>query len=191
VKDAWPVRAQGQGGRQVRDTHGSKDQLFDHYAVEYEFPDGTRLFAQGRHIANCWGFFGDVIHGTKGSAQLGEGISDPKLFKGYKQDAASVIWKYQGPESNHYQREHDLLFEAIRKDLPYNESQRCAYAAMTGILGRMAAETGQLITWDDALASTLELAPGLENYTMQSDPPVKPDANGNYKIAMPGIDIAY
>ena len=52
-KDAWPVSAQGHGGRQVRTR---KDQLFDHYAVEYSFPDGTRLFAQGRHMDNCWGF---------------------------------------------------------------------------------------------------------------------------------------
>ena len=82
VKDAWPVQAQGQGGRQVRDTLGHKDQLFDQYAVEYEFPDGTRLFAQGRHIANCWGFFGDVIHGSKGCAVLGEGITDPENLQG-------------------------------------------------------------------------------------------------------------
>ncbi len=191
VKDAWPVKAQGQGGRQVRDTHASKDQLFDHYAVEYEFPDGTRLFAQGRHIANCWGFFGDVIHGTKGCGVLGEGISDPKLFKGHKADSANTIWQFPGDKGDHYQREHDLLFDAIRKDLPYNESQRCAYAAMTGILGRMAAETGQEITWDEALASTIELAPGLDQMTLQSDPPVKPDANGNYPVAMPGVTIDY
>jgi hypothetical protein len=185
------VQAQGQGGRQVRDTLGHKDQLFDQYAVEYEFPDGTRLFAQGRHIANCWGFFGDVIHGSKGCAVLGEGISDPKIYKGFKPDPAAVTWQFQGDKGDHYQTEHDLLFNAIRKDLPYNESQRCAYAAMTGILGRMAAETGQLITWDEALASNLELAPGLDNYTLKSEPPVKPDANGNYPVAMPGITIRY
>ena len=54
------------------------------------------------------------------------------------------------------------MFDAIRKDTPYNESERCAYAAMTGILGRMAAESGQLITWEEAMASDLQLAPGLD-----------------------------
>ena len=191
VKDRWPVQARGQGGRQVRDSLGMKDQLFDHYAVEYEFADGTRLFAQGSHIANCWGFFGDVIHGAKGCAVLGEGITEPKLYKGFKPDPSSVSWQFQGDKGNYYQVEHDLLFNAIRKDLPYNESQRCAYAAMTGILGRMAAETGQLITWDEAMASKLQLAPGLENYTLQSEPPVKPDANGNYPVAMPGVTVEY
>ncbi len=188
VKDGWPVKAQGQGGRQVRD---QKDQLFDHYAVEYEFADGTRLFAQGRHIAQSWGFFGDVIHGSKGSAVLGEGITDPKIYSGFKQDADSLIWKFEGEKGNHYQNEHDLLFDAIRKDIPYNESQRCAYAAMTGILGRMASETGQMITWEDAMNSNVELAPGLDDFTMQSPAPVLANASGDYPIALPGVNIKY
>ncbi len=182
-KDAWPVEAQGQGGRQTRT---NPDQLFDHYAVEYHFPDGTRLFAQGRHIDNCWGFFGDVIHGAKGSAVLGEGVTNPRIFKGYAQTPEDIIWRYNGPPCYQYQVEHDLLFEAIRQDKPYNEAERSAYAAMTGILGRMAAESGQLVTWKEAMASNLELAPGLDNYTMDSNPPVMPDSKGNYPVAMPG-----
>ncbi|MHC4483511.1 MAG: Gfo/Idh/MocA family protein, partial [Planctomycetota bacterium] len=182
-KDAWPVSAQGQGGRQVR---SAADQLFDHYSVEYSFPDGTRLLAQGRHMDNCWGFFGIIIHGTKGSAVLGEGISQPRIFRDYNQTAESQIWQYKGPRCDAYQNEHDLLFEAIRKNKPYNETERSAYAAMTGILGRMAAESGKMITWKDAMASNLVLAPGLDHYTMDSDPPVMPDAKGNYPIAMPG-----
>ncbi len=182
-KDAWPISAQGQGGRQVRDV---PDQLFDHYSVEYTFPDGTRMQAQGRHMDNCWGFFGDIIHGTKGSAVLGEGISHPRIFKDYLQKQENQIWLYEGPRHNAYQHEHDLFFDAIRKNKPYNETQRCAYAAMTGILGRMAAESGKKITWEQAMASDLVLAPGIEDYTMESDPPVMPDENGRYPVAMPG-----
>ena len=188
VKNAWPVQAQGQGGRQVRT---QPDQLFDHYAVEYEFADGTRLFAQGRHIASCWGFFGDVIHGSHGCAVLGEGITDPKIYKGSQANAGDADWQFEGEKGSAYQDEHDLLFDAIRKDTPYNESERCAYAAMTGILGRMAAESGQLITWDEAMASDLQLAPGLDEMTMQSPPPVKANAEGNYQIALPGMTKAF
>ncbi|NQT53801.1 gfo/Idh/MocA family oxidoreductase, partial [bacterium] len=183
VKDAWPVSAQGQGGRQVRD---HADQLFDHYAVDYSFADGTRLFAQGRHMANCWGFFGDVIHGATGSAILGEGQSKPRLFKGHLTTPKNVLWSYKGPGCNPYQKEHDLLFDAIRNDKPYNETERCAKAAMAGILGRMAAESGKLVTWDQAMASALELAPGLDKMTMESPAPVLPDAQGRYPVAMPG-----
>jgi len=183
-KDAWPVSAQGQGGRQVRTR---PDQLFDHVAVEYTFADGTRLFAQGRHMHNCWGFFGDVIHGTKGSAVLGEGISNPRIYKSHQQTSANVIWQFKGARGSGYQVEHDLLFDAIRENKTHNETERCAYAAMVGILGRMAAESGRMIKWDEALASNLELAPGLDQYTMDSEPPVKPDANGDYPVAKPGV----
>jgi predicted dehydrogenase len=182
-KDAWPVAAQGQGGRQVR---AHPDQLFDHYAVEYRFGDGTRLFAQGRHMENCWGFFGDHIHGATGCAELGEGITNPRIFTGHNVTNDNLVWRYKGPRCDAYQTEHDLLFDAIRTNKPYNETERSCYAAMAGILGRMAAESGQMITWDDAMASDLELAPRLDDFTMESDPPVMPDENGNYPIAMPG-----
>ncbi|MCL4190616.1 MAG: gfo/Idh/MocA family oxidoreductase, partial [Thermoguttaceae bacterium] len=187
VKDGWPVSAQGQGGRQVRD---KPDQLFDHYAVEYTFADGTRLMAQGRHMDNCWGFFGDVIHGATGCAVLGEGITDPKIYKGHQPTSANVVWEYKGPPCNHYQLEHDLLFAAIREDKPYNEAERCAYAALVGILGRMAAESGKEVTWEQALNSNLELAPNLEKLTWDAAAPVMPDAEGKYPIAMPGFTEA-
>jgi predicted dehydrogenase len=183
VKDAWPVSAQGQGGRAVRT---EADQMFDHYAVEYSFADGTRMFAQARHMADCWGFWGCVIHGAKGAAVLGEGIADPLIYKGHKRVEDGIAWRFKGDKGNAYQAEHDLLFEAIRQNKPYNETKRSAYAALAGILGRMAAESGQEITWEQALASDLVLAPGLDNLTMDSDPPVMPDAQGRYPVAVPG-----
>ncbi|HET7873336.1 MAG TPA: twin-arginine translocation signal domain-containing protein, partial [Terriglobales bacterium] len=128
VKNAYPVSVQGMGGRQTRQ---EPDQLFDHYAAEYTFPDGTRMFAQGRHINSCYDFFGDIIHGSKGSAVLGEGQPKPRLFKGYQQTSENMIWSYKGPDSDHYQHEHDLLFDAIRNDKPYNETERCAKSCLT------------------------------------------------------------
>jgi predicted dehydrogenase len=184
VKDAWPASVQGMGGRQVRT---DPDQLFDQYFAEYSFPDGTRLAVQGRHIANCFSFFGDIIHGTKGSAVLGEGIPQPRLFKSHQQTPDQMIWRYRGPESDQYQIEHDLLFDAIRNNRPYNETERCAKACLTAIMGRMACESGQTITWDQALNSDLQLAPNLEQLKDLSDPaPVQPDAQGRYPVALPG-----
>jgi predicted dehydrogenase len=183
VKNDWPVSAQGMGGRQVRQ---EPDQLFDHYGAECSFPDGTRMYAQGRHMSQCFDFWGVIVHGATGSAILGEGQSKPLLFKGHKQTPENVIWRYQGPGWDHYQYEHDLLFDAIRNDKPYNEAERCAKSCFTGIMGRMACESGKLVTWDEALASNIELAPGLENLTWDSNAPVMPDANGKYPIAIPG-----
>jgi predicted dehydrogenase len=183
AKDAWPVSVQGMGGRQVRQ---QADQLFDHYAAEFSFADGTRMFAQGRHQTRCYDFWGVVIHGSTGSAILGEGQPKPRLFKGYKQTADHLIWDYKGAPCDAYQVEHDLLFDAIRNDKPYNETERCAKSCFTGIMGRMACESGEMITWDEALASNRELAPDLEHMTWDSNPPVVPDSEGKYPIAMPG-----
>jgi len=183
AKNALPISAQGQGGRSTRT---DKDQLFDHYAVEYRFGDGTTLFAQGRHVDNCWGFFGCKLHGTKGAAILGEGVSKPKMYKSWQTTAENEIWEHTGEFNNFYQTEHDKLFAAIRSDRPYNEAERSAHSAMVGILGLMAVETGGEITWDAAVASDVELAPGLDTMTLDSPAPVIPDENGNYFIAVPG-----
>ncbi|HUT36378.1 MAG TPA: twin-arginine translocation signal domain-containing protein [Planctomycetota bacterium] len=182
AKNAWPASAQGHGGRQVRT---QPDMLFDHYIVEYTYPDGTRMIAQARHQSNTWGFFADIIHGGTGCATLGEGVGRARICKGHHLNRESVLWEFKGGNDS-YQTEHNVLFEAIRKDTPHNDTERCARTAMTGILGRMAAESGQLITWEKALASEKQLAPGLDNFTMESDAPVKPDADGRYPIAMPG-----
>jgi len=183
IKNAWPESVQGMGGRQVR---RDPDQLFDHYMAEYTFSDGTRFVAQGRHITNCWDFFGDVAHGATGLAVLGEGQPKPRIYKGHKPMSENLTWQYKGPPCDQYQVEHDLLFDAIRNDRPYNETERCAKSCFAAIMGRMACESGKLIAWEEAFASNLELAPGLENLTWNSDAPVMADASGKYPVAMPG-----
>lgn len=182
-KDAWPVSAQGQGGRELRT---QPDQMYDHYAVEYSYGDGTRMFVQGRHMAECWKFWGDVIHGTKGCALVGEGVPDPLIYKGHQRTDENVIWRWEGEKVDPYQLEFDRLIDAIRQDKPYNETERSAYAALAGILGRMAAQSGKEITWEQALASDVDLAPGIENYTMDTKPPIVPDDKGQYPIPTPG-----
>lgn len=185
VKNAWPVSVQGMGGRQVRT---DADQLFDHYAAEYTFADGTRLMAQGRHINNCFDFFGDVIHGSKGSAVLGEGITHPLLYKSHRQAQDNIAWQPAKASRDAYQVEHDLLFAAIRNNQPYNETERCAKSCFTAIMGRMACESGKKLTWDEAFKSDRELAPGLANLTLDGPPPASaaPDDKGAYPVAMPG-----
>jgi len=184
TKGAYPVSVQGMGGRQVRT---DADQLFDHYFAEYTFPDGTRLAAQGRHMANAFGFFGDKIEGTTGCAILGEGISRPRLFKGHNPTSENVLWQYKGPEFDAYQREHDLLFAAIRNNEKYNETERCAKSCFTAIMGRMAVESGQEIRWEDAFNSTVQVAAGIERLKSLDDPaPVMPGVDGKYPVASPG-----
>ena len=186
VKGGWPVSVQGMGGRHVRT---EADQLFDHYMAEYTFVDGTRMIVQGRQMMRCWDYFGDTIQGLSGSALLGEGLHQPTLFKGYIQNQANEIWTYRGPGCDAYQREQDRFFEAIRNNTPYNESGRCADACLTAVMGRMACESGRVVTREQALKSTIQLAPLLEQMNSLHDaPPVLPDADGHYPIAKPGFN---
>ena len=190
AKNAWPVSAQGMGGRQVRT---DPDEMWDHYFVEYTFADGAKLYAQGRHMTKCHDVFSDLAHGTQGSAVIMDNLGAPKprLYRNQDQVPANELWRWKGTAPDEYQVEHDLLMEAIRRDLPKNETERCAQACLTAILGRMACYSGKLITWDQAMASELELAPGLEQIASLDAPaPILPDAEGRYAIPMPGQTVA-
>ncbi len=186
AKNAWPVNAQGQGARVSR---SDPDQMLDEYAVEYTFSDGAKLLAQGRHIAGCWDIFSDFAHGSKGSAVLMENLAAAKsrIYRNQVMTQENLVWRYSGPTVDPYQREHDLFFDAIRNDRAYNETERAAHACLVSIMGRMAAESGTMINYEDALASNLELAPGLEQITSLDAPaPVQPDAQGRYPVPVPG-----
>ena len=183
AKGAYPVSAQGQSARHVRQI---QDQLFDQYYVEYTFPDGTRLLTQGRYITGTWNCFQSTIHGTTGCAILGESVSNARIFRGHNPTSGNMIWEYTGPPyRNPFQVEHDVLFDAIRNDKPHNETEYTALATMVGVLGRMVAHSGQLITWEDALNSDRSLA-NVDALTFDGPAPVMPDENGNYPIPIPG-----
>jgi len=186
AKNALPASAQGMGGRIART---EPDQLYDHYMVEYFFADGAHLYAQGRHINKCWDIFSDFAHGSKGSAVIMENLAraNSRLYKNQDMKRENETWRYTGPVPDPYQVEHDLLFDAIRNDKPYNEAERGAKACLVAIMGRMACESGQMVTWDDAFNSNLELAPGLDRMTWDSEPPVKAGPDGRYPLAIPGL----
>ena len=185
AKGAYPVAAQGQGARQVRT---AQDQTFDQYAVEYAFADGTRFQGQGRFMQGAWNCFQATVHGTTGCAVFGEGIPQPRLYRGHNPTAENMIWEYRGPEfRGEYQAEHDVLFDVIRNDTPHNETERCAYSTMVGILGRLVCESGQRITWEDAFKSDKSLADIDALVSFDSPAPVQPDANGDYPFPVPGL----
>ncbi len=183
IKGAHPVRAQGMGGRQVRNAkrHG---QIFDHHFVEFEYADGVRMLSQCRQIPGCWTTVSEHVVGTKGSADL---IAGRNLFaiKGPQP------WRFdtkKGRNRDAYQQEHDDLFEAIRSGKPFNEAEWAGISTMTAILGRMCTYSGQQIEWDEALNSKIELLP--KAFGWDAPPPVLPDANGFYPVAMPGRTVA-
>jgi predicted dehydrogenase len=175
VKDSYPVRAQANGGRTPGKgpEHGD---VFDSFYVEYTYDDGTTLHSQTRHVNNCWISTGEKFHGTAGIASRRNGITDPQ---------GNSLW--DGPADDNpsqYQLEQDEFFASIRAGEPINDTDRAARSTMTSILGRMAAHSGKVVEWNEALNSHRSLVPA--HLTFDSDPPVRPDADGNYPVPVPG-----
>ena len=188
MKGAWPVRAQGSGGRCFRGD--AVDQNFDNYSVQYHFADGTELWMQSRNIAGCHGEFASYAHGTKGSAVISTYMHTPakcRIYKSHNFVKDDLVWAFPQPEPNPYQLEWDHLIEAIRQDRPFNEAGRGVEASLVQIMGRMACHTGRVITWDEALNHDHEFAPGLDKLTMDSPAPLPIGPDGKYPQPQPGM----
>jgi predicted dehydrogenase len=169
MKDEYPVRALGLGGRQVR-TAPEDGHIYDHFSVVYEYAGGARLFSNCRQQTGCKNDISADVLGTRGRAHLSERRKGLAIHAGGD-------WYYAGPAKNMYQTEHDELFAGIRSGQPINNGAYMARSTLLAIMGRMAAYTGQLITWDMALNSREDLSPPAYDWAIKL--PVPP-------VAMPG-----
>lgn len=177
-KEGYPVRAQGMGGRQVRKgkEHG---EIFDHHFVEYQYADGSILNSQCRHIPGTMSRVDELLVGTKGKIHCSAAnITDA---------SGKVVYQFDKKgEPNPYQVEHDELFAAIAKgEYKFADAENGARSTMTAILGRMATYSGQAVTWDKALNSGIDIHPKV--YAWDAMPPVVPNADGFYPVAIPGV----
>ncbi len=168
MKDQAPVSCVGVGGRQIPAEGGN---IYDHFEVNYLYPNGVRAFVANRQSEGCYNENSDYILGTQGVCTIGRG-PNPRI-------TGKTTWSFEGQKYDMYQKEHDDLFAALRKGKVINDGERLATSTMLAIMGRMAAYTGQQITWDQALNSQESLAP-----------PSPIDWNGSFKPAstpLPGI----
>ena len=189
MKDAWPIEAKGYGGRHYRGDN--IDQNFDTYSVEYTFPDGAKMLLEGRTMPGCYDEFASYAHGSKGSAIISTSSHAPaksRIYSGQRIDKKDLVWQFPQPEPNPYQEEWEHLMQAIRSDQPYNECQRGAEASLVTSMGRMAAHTGQKVTYDQILGSDHEFAPDVDKLTLASPAPLQAGADGKYPVPQPGIN---
>ncbi len=177
-KGGYPVKAQGMGGRQVRKgkDHG---EIFDHHYVEFQYADGSILNSQCRHIPGTMSKVDELFVGTKGKIQCGAArITD---------NSGKILYQFDTKtENNPYQTEHDELFAAIAKgEYKFADAENGAKSSMTSILGRFATYSGQVVEWDKAINSGIDLHPKV--YDWDALPPVVPNADGFYPVAVPGV----
>ncbi|MBX7210486.1 MAG: Gfo/Idh/MocA family oxidoreductase [Verrucomicrobiaceae bacterium] len=188
MKNDWPVEAKASGGRTDRGDY--IDQNFDHYSVEYTYRDGTKFYLEGRNAVGTHNEFATYVHGSKGWAIVstaGHFPSKAMTFKGQAKTAENVIWRAPKQEPNPYDVEWQDLINAIVNDKPYSEVERAAKSSLVTCMGRMAAHTGQIITYDQMLNCPHEFAPDVDKLTLESPAPLRADKNGKYPVPRPGI----
>jgi predicted dehydrogenase len=188
MKNSWPVEAKGYGGRHYRGNN--IDQNFDTYSVEYTFRDGTKLMLEGRTMPGCQQEFASFAHGSKGSAVISTAAHTPahcRIYRGQKLDRKDLAWAYPPHEPNPYQVEWEDLMDAIRNNKPYHEVQRGAEASLVTSMGRLAAHTGQRVTYEQMLTHEHEFAPTVDKLTFNAPAPLQLGPDGKYPVPEPGI----
>jgi predicted dehydrogenase len=172
MKDEPPVKCVALGGRQVR-TAPEFGNIFDHFSVVYDYANGARGFHNCRQQAGCAGDNSDYFMGADGVAHIVRSFSGPFVIKGKN------AWKFREEKpTDMYQNEHNEFFASIRKGEPINDGIRMANSTLTAIMGRMAAYTGQDITWEQAMNSKETIVPADMNWNAPIS--VAP-------VAMPGL----
>ena len=148
VLNAHPIRAIGQGGRQARTgkVHGH---IYDHFAVEFQYADGVRMFSQCRQINNCDNTVEEAVVGTRGTSNCTNWI----------RPASGAAWRFREPDVNPYEQEHVDLINSIRQGQPINEARDIAESTLVGIMGRESAYSGRTLTWDQVYNSARKLGP--------------------------------
>jgi predicted dehydrogenase len=185
IKDAWPVSAEGLGGREPVGDDCSQN--LHTYAIEYTFPDGTKALVNSRNQRNCQNEFATWVHGTKCAAQFSGNVHQPTVhtYKDHRVAKDNILWRPENERLSPYQAEWDELLTAIRRNQPYNEVERAAYANLASIMGRAAIHMGTRITWDEMLASDFKFCPSVD-FTKDSPTPLQANAEGRYPVPVPG-----
>ncbi|MGB2713190.1 MAG: Gfo/Idh/MocA family oxidoreductase [Vicinamibacterales bacterium] len=150
MNDQPPASCVGVGGRAVPANGGN---IFDHFAVNYVYPNGYRVFLANRQSTGCYNATHDYVMGTDGILLLGQG--QPRI----ESPDGKIKWQFEGQEYDMYQREHDVLFAAVRSGKPKNDDLNLATSTLLAIMGRHAAYSGQQVTWEQALNSEVSLVP--------------------------------
>ncbi len=172
MNGVMPVRASAIGGRLMR-TGAESGNVYDHFTVIFEYTDGARCFHTCRQMPNCNYDNTDYIIGTNGTCAV-NGWAPSHVIRG------ETPWVYEGEHPNMYQVEHDELFASIRNGTPINDGSWMTQSTMMAILGRMAAYSGQTVSWDEALNSAEDLTPTAYVLGKLDVPPVA--VPGHYTI---------
>lgn len=173
VMQSPPTKAVGVGGREVRTDPKLYGNVFDHYAIQYEYPNDATVFTLDRQTNGCANYIDDEIIGSKGRASF-------TYLKTGLTTKDGNRWRFRGERNNPYQEEHNELIQAIRLGTPINDAKQAAESTLTAIMGREAAYSGQEITWEMAMNAKQDFTmPKYEFGPVEIDPVPVP---GKYRF---------
>ncbi len=174
MRNKVPVKCHGLGGRSSM-TEPIYGDVFDHHSVIYEFESGVRIYAFCRTTTGCHNDSSSVVLGSKGKAD----ITRCRIW-------GETNWRWQG-RCNPYQREHDVLFAAIRAGNPVNNGDYMARSTMVGVMGQISCYTGKEVKWEQINRSEFYYPPRPEDCRDDMEPPAKAGAHGSYPVPKPGF----
>jgi hypothetical protein len=177
LREQTPIKAHGLGGRSASfgEIYGD---VFDHHSVIYEYANGVRMYAFCRTELGCYNETSTILLGSKG-----------RCFLSQSRIEGETNWKYKypDPKPSPYDLEHEQLFRAIRSGNPFNAGDYMARSTMVAVLGQLTCYSGKEITWDQAFHSNFYFPPKPEQCRLDMAPPVKPGADGQYPVPIPGV----
>jgi predicted dehydrogenase len=169
-----PVKCHGLAGRSSM-TEPIYGDVFDHHSVVYEFDNGVPIYAFCRTTTGCHDSTSSIVHGSKGRAS----VLQCRIW-------GQTNWQWED-RCDPYQREHDILFAAIRSGKPVNNGDYMTRSTMITVMGQISCYTGKEVTWEKINQSDFYYPPKAEDCRDDMEPPTKPDANGSYPVPKPGF----
>ena len=168
VMGATPVAAFGSGGRFTRP---DDSELWDSFSIDYEYPDERIVSFMCRQIPGAATDVSNVVYGSQGECHIGAANAGSRIFD----RAGKEVWEMKGSIADAYKQEHKDLVDSIRAGKPIVELRQMADSSLVAVMGRMAAYSGQQVSWKFASEeSQLDLFP--KDLTWTSSLPRQPAA---------------
>lgn len=140
---AHPLRAQGAGGRRAR-TFGDNS---DHFEIVYEYPGGLKGILLASQLPPAP--YADVKEQFFGTKRV---IETARTYFRWM-EAGKPGWHRTESKREISIDAVEAFFTSIVEKKPVKMAQSSADSTLTAILGRMAAQLGRAVTWDEMMKS--------------------------------------
>lgn len=187
LMDDWPVTCHAFGGREVGSTDRSQND--DIYSMEYTFADGRKAFCGFRRAHKGHKEFATFVHGSKRAGQFSGNVHEATvhMFKDHRINDDNIAWTPEPDTKVPWDYEWINFIDSIRNGKPHNEAQRAVYSDYASLMGRAAAHTNQIVTWDEVVNSDFAFVENPDTLSYDSPPPATADEAGYFPAPHAGI----